>query len=70
MRKIEEPVERVHLHLYKRDVARIKAFYGGRLKFNTAVRELVRQMLDGIESRAKASQQKMPDLDLALEDEA
>lgn len=68
MNKLDEPVERIHIHIYKRDVARIKAFYGGRMKVNTAIRELIRQMLDGIEARARRSHKPIPNLHLALDD--
>ena len=66
--KVEEPIERVHLHLYKRDIERVKLMYGGKLKFNTAVRELVHQMLDQIEAAARRKHRQIPELDLVLDD--
>jgi len=48
-----EPVERVHFHLYTRDLARIDALFKHRMSRAQAVRELLRRMLDRIEAKGK-----------------
>lgn len=68
MRKLSDETIRCHVHLYKRDVERVKALFLPRMNFNSAVRELVKQMLDRIEAQARAKHRKVPELDLALED--
>lgn len=51
---LDEETERIHLHLYKRDIARIHALRG-RAQFNKVVRNMIRKMLDQMEQRALAS---------------
>lgn len=55
-RREKEPLERVHLHLYARDVERLKRYFGHVLPINRAVRSIVRQRLDAIEAKIIAKQ--------------
>lgn len=65
--QLDEPTVRVHVHFYKRDIERIEALFGHRLKRAEAVRQLVRQMLDRIEAQAQGQAQALPaELELDL----
>jgi hypothetical protein len=66
VRRLDEETVRVHIHLYTRDVARIEALFTPRLKFNRAVRDMVRVMLDRIEAEAKLGALPLPEMDLDL----
>lgn len=48
---LDEPTERIHCHIYKRDIARIHALRGN-AKFNKVVRNIIRSALDAIEAKA------------------
>jgi hypothetical protein len=61
--KLKEETVRVHCHIYSRDITRIEAMFTPRLKFATALRELVRVMLDRIEAEAKQGVAPLPTMD-------
>lgn len=48
---LDEETERIHLHLYKRDILRIHALRG-KAQFNKVVRNMIRKMLDQMEAKA------------------
>jgi len=68
MNKLEESVQRCHVHLYSRDLERIEILFGGRISRAEAVRELIRQMLDRIEAKGKRNARPLDtDLEEVLE---
>ena len=62
---LDEPTTRIHVHLYERDIARIKAI-AGRTAFNKVVRNIVRTMLDNIEAKAMQGAKPVQIKDLNL----
>jgi len=59
-RKASETLVRIHLHLTPRDLERIDALFGQRIKRSEAVRLLIGAMLDQIEDAAALGHQPPP----------
>ena len=56
----EEELRRIHIWLYDRDVERLDAIYGKSLGRSTAIRSMVRKMLNIIEAKSQATALPVP----------
>ncbi len=60
MSQNDEELRRIHIYLYDRDVDRLDAIYGKSLGRSTAIRNMVRKMLNIIEAKSQETAQPVP----------
>jgi len=51
-RNEEEPLVRIHLHMFERDFEDLKSLYGSNMGHTKAVRLIIRRFLNGLREKA------------------